>query len=73
MINLIKICINFFNNCIYGKSIENAGKKINVKMINNKKKYLKIANKPNFISQKIIDKNFVAVHVVVVVVKKYLL
>ena len=31
-----------FNNCIYGKSIENARKKINVKMINDKKKYLKL-------------------------------
>ena len=49
-----------FNNCIYGKSIENPRKKINVKLLNDKKKYLKIVNKPNFISQKIIDKNFVA-------------
>ena len=31
-------------------------------MLNDKKKYLKIVNKPNFISQKVIDKNFVAVH-----------
>ena len=50
-----------FNNCIYGKSIENPRKKINVKMINDKKKYRKIVNKPNFISQKINDKNLVAV------------
>ena len=55
--NLYKL----FNNCIYGKSIENARKKISVKMINDKKKYQKIDNKPNFISQKIIDKNFVAI------------
>ena len=31
-------------------------------MVNDKKSYLKIVNKPNFVSQKIIDKNFVAVH-----------
>ena len=31
-------------------------------MVNDKRKYQKIVNKPNFISQKIIDKNFVAVH-----------
>ena len=37
-------------------------KKINVKLLNDRKKYLKIVNKPNFISQKIIDKNLVAVH-----------
>ena len=51
-----------FNNCIYGKSIENARKKINVKLINDKKKDLKIVNRPNFMSQKIIEKHFVAVH-----------
>ena len=32
--NLYKL----FNNCIYGKSIENPRKKINVKMINDKKR-----------------------------------
>ena len=56
--NLYKL----LNNCIYGKSIENARKKINVKLVNDKKKYQKIVNKPNFMSQEIIDKNFVAVH-----------
>ena len=60
--NLIKICTKPFNNCIYGKSIENPRKKINVKLLNDEKKDLKIVNKPSFISQKIIDKNFVAVH-----------
>ena len=50
-----------FNNCIYGKSIENPSKKINVKLLNYKKKYQKFVNKPNFISQKIIDKDLVAV------------
>ena len=41
-----------FNNCIYGKSIENIRKIINVKLINDKRMYQKIVNKPNFISQK---------------------
>ena len=50
------------NNCIYGKSIENIRKRINVKLINDKRKYLKIVNKPSFVSQKIIDKNFITVH-----------
>ena len=31
-------------------------------MINDKKAYTRCVNKPNFISQKIFDKNFVAVH-----------
>ena len=37
-------------------------KKINVKLINDKKVYQRCVNKPNYISQKIFDKNFVAVH-----------
>ena len=56
--NLYKL----LHNGIYRKSIENIRKRINVKLVNDKRKYLKIVNKPNFISQKIIDKNFVAVH-----------
>ena len=53
--NLYKL----LNNCIYGKSIENIRKRINVKLINDQKTCV---NKPIFISQKISDKNFVAVH-----------
>ena len=37
-------------------------KKINIKLINDKKTYQKVVNKPNFISQKIFDNNFAAVH-----------
>ena len=50
------------NNCIYGKSIENIRKIINVKLINDKRMYQNIVNKPSFMSSKIIDKNFVAVY-----------
>ena len=50
------------NNCIYCKSIENQRKRMNVKLINDKKIYLRCVNKPNFISQKIFDKGFVAIH-----------
>ena len=56
---------NFFKlmiNCVYGKSMENIRKRINVKLINYKKTYLRCFNKPNLISQKFFDKNFVAVH-----------
>ena len=49
-------------NCIYGKCMENIRKRINVKLINNNKDYLRCVSKPNFVSQKILDKNFVAVH-----------
>ena len=56
---------NFFklaNNSILGKSMENLRKRINVELINNSKDYVRCVRKPNFISQKICSKNFVAVH-----------
>ena len=49
-------------NCIYGKSIKCVRKRVNIKLINDKKTYLKCVNKPNFISQKIFDEDFVALH-----------
>ena len=49
-------------NCIYRESMENIRKRISVKLINNSKDYLTYVSKPNFVSQKIIDKNFIAVH-----------
>ena len=52
----------FLSNCIYGKSIKNQRKRMNVILVNDKNVYQKCVNKPNFISQKIFDKNFVAVH-----------
>ena len=56
--NLYKL----FVNCIYGKSCENIRRRISVKLINDKKTYKKCVNKPNFVSQKTFNKNFVGVH-----------
>ena len=42
--------------------MEKIRKRISVKLINNSKDYLRCVSKPNFISQKIFDKNFLAVH-----------
>ena len=42
--------------------MENLRKRINVKLINNSKDYARCVSKPNFFSQKIFDKNFVAIH-----------
>ena len=49
-------------NSVFGKTMENVRKRINVKLINNEKKYLKAVSRPSFVSQKILDKNLVAVH-----------
>ena len=56
---------NFFKlviNCIYGKTMENIRKRINVRLINNSKDYVRCVSKPNFISQKIFSKKFIAIN-----------
>ena len=53
-----KLIINSFD----GKAMENVRKRVNDKLINNEKKYLKVVSRPSFVSQKILDKNLVAVH-----------
>ena len=58
----VQLLYKLLNNCIYGKSVENTRRRINVKLVNGRKTYQKTINKPNFISQKIFDKSFVAVH-----------
>ena len=47
---------------IYGKTAENIRKRINVRLINNAKDYVRCVSKPNLISQKIFSKNFVAIY-----------
>ena len=49
-------------NSAFGKTMENLKKRINVGLISNDKDYFRSMSKPNFISQKIFSKNFVAVH-----------
>ena len=44
-------------NSVYGKMMEKLRKRINARLVNNAKDYLKHVNKPTFISQKIFDKN----------------
>ena len=56
---------NFFKliiNSVYGKTMENIRKRINVRLINNSKDYVRCVSKPNFISQKTFSKNFIAIH-----------
>ena len=49
-------------NSIYGKTAENIRKRINVRLINTAKDYVRCVSKPDFISQKIFSKNCVAIH-----------
>ena len=62
---LIVLKKNFFKlmiNSAYGKTIENFLKRIRVKVVNNGRNFLKHVSKPTFVSAKIFDKNYAAVH-----------
>ena len=41
------------NNAIYGKTMEDLGNRINVKLVNIKKDYLKCTSKPSYINVRI--------------------
>ena len=50
------------NNSIFGKTIENRRKRVNVKLVTDEKKLDKLTAKPTFISSKIFNKNLMAVN-----------
>ena len=56
-------------NSIYGKTVKNLRKRINVRLINNFKDYIRCVSKPNFISKKIFSQNFVVIHQIKPVLK----
>ena len=49
-------------NCVYGKTMENLRKRINVKLVDNKRDYLKHVSKPTFLSQKMFYENVAVIH-----------
>ena len=49
-------------NSVFGKTMENLRKRLNVRLINNAKGYIKSVSRPTFVSQKIFSKNLVAIH-----------
>ena len=49
-------------NTAYGKTMENLRKRINVRLVNNKKDFLKYTSRPTHITHKIFDENYAAIH-----------
>ena len=49
-------------NSVYGKTMENLRKRINVRFVNNKKDFLKYTSKPTYVTHKLFNKNFGAIH-----------
>ena len=50
------------NNSVFGKTIENIRKRVDVRLVTDEKKLLKITSKPTYVSSKIFNENLVAVH-----------
>ena len=50
------------NNAVYGKTMENVRNRIDVKLVSNKRDYLKWTSKPSYMSHKIFDNELVAIH-----------
>ena len=49
-------------NSVYGKTIENVRKQINVGFVNDKKDFLKYTSRPTYVTHKLFNKNFAAIH-----------
>ena len=49
-------------NSVYGKTIENLKKRINIRLVNNAKDFLKYTSRPTYVTHKLFDKNYAAIH-----------
>ena len=52
----------FMINSVCGKTIENLRKRINVRLVNNQKDFLKYTGRPAHITHEVFDKHFAAIH-----------
>ena len=50
------------NNSVFGKTMENIRKRVDVRLVTDENKLLKLASRPTYVSSKIFNKNLVAVH-----------
>ena len=50
------------NNSVFGKTMENIRKRVDVRLVTDEKKLLKYASKPTYVSSKIFNENLVALH-----------
>ena len=47
---------------VYGKTMVSLRKRINVRLVNNEKDFLKYTSRPTHITHKIFEKNYAAIH-----------
>ena len=60
--NFEKYFFKLMINSVYGKTTEKLRKRINVKLVNNAKEFLKYTSKPTYITHKIFGKDYAAIH-----------
>ena len=49
-------------NSVYGKTMENLRKRIHVRLVNNKKDFLKYTSRTTYVTHKLFDKDYAAIH-----------
>ena len=57
-----KISSKLMNNSVFSKTMENLRKRVDVRLVTNEKKLLKLTSKPTYVSSNIFNENLVAVH-----------
>ena len=50
------------NNSVFGKTMENLRKRVDVRLVTDEKKLMKMTSKPTYVSSRIFNENLVAVH-----------
>ena len=61
MVTKMEKLYKLMNNAVYGKTMESFRNRIDVKLVSNKKDYLKWISKPSYMSHKIFDNDLVAI------------
>ena len=49
-------------NSVYGKTMKNLRKRINVRLVNNAKDFLKYTSRPTHVTHKLFDEDYAAIH-----------
>ena len=49
-------------NSVYGKAMDSLRKRINVRFVNNKKDFLKYTSRPTYVTHKLFNKEYAAIH-----------
>ncbi|XP_065665710.1 uncharacterized protein LOC136087133 [Hydra vulgaris] len=57
-----KYFFKLMNNSVFGKTIENVEKRVDIRLVTDRNEAIKLASKPNFESRTIFDENSIAIH-----------